>query len=63
MLPTDKYSREFQMKAWATRYHIYSYIKEHGKLKALQVFPFPFVEYFVEWEMLNKTKQACKKIQ
>ena len=55
MLQSDKYTQEFQIKAWATRYHIYSYIKEHGKLKALQVFPFPLVEYFAEWEALNKT--------
>lgn len=56
MLQTDKYSREFQMDAWATRFHIYSYIQKYGKLKALQIFPFPLVEYFEAWEALNNNK-------
>jgi len=58
MLQTDKYTQEFQIEAWATRYHIYSYIKEHGKLKALQIFPFSLVEYFVKWEALNTKTNA-----
>ena len=56
MLQTDKYTQEFQIKAWATTYHVYEYTKRYGKLKALQVFPFSLVEYFAEWETLNKIK-------
>ena len=58
MLKSTKYTEDFQIKAWATRYHVYEYIQKHGKLKALQVFPFSLVEYFEEWQTFNYKTNA-----
>ena len=55
LLNNDKtYSEQFQIKVWATYYHVYDYLVKNGRRESKKIFPKPIVEYFVEWRKVNK---------
>lgn len=54
MLELSKYSREFQIKCWATCYNVYEFLAKNGELLAYENYPAPIVNYFASWIKKNK---------
>ena len=63
LLNNDKtYDDKFQLKAWATCYHVYEYLVKNGRKEAKKIFPKPIVEYFVEWRKVNRSNLIEKEV-
>jgi hypothetical protein len=54
LLNNNKYGEKFQIKMWATYYHVYDYLVKNGRRESKKIFPKPIVEYFVNWRKVNK---------
>jgi len=49
-----KINTNFQLRCWATCYHVYTFILKNGELMAYENYPQAIVTYFVKWIDNNK---------